>query len=482
MVSIKKILNYSVLAIIILLGIYFRIKYFAFNRAFWGDEIAILVNLRNPSWLSVFYPLSMGQSTPPLYLLISKIQYTLFKDGNLELIFRSIPLLSSILSIFAFYYMCKRFVKNKICQIICMIIFCLNFHFIYFAQEFKQYSSDILIFILILLSYFHIDLNNKKSSIIYSSLYAIAIWFSYTSLFAMGAVLLTMLLQKANIKKLFKFALPLIISFILFYINLKHLANSDYLHTYWNNGFITLNTFFEIFIKAWKFFLTGINGTSCYIVFFILGIITAFINFKDSRNKLQLASLAFMLAASAMHLYPFFGRTSLYLFPVFIILLVKVFDIDLKRLEPYKNIALTILCIFVFMGFWNYKNLHNYKFVNIKSPILTAQQVSEDKENDILVFLKWDYVTYEAYYKDKLNITFKHALCMDQWFYPEEFDSLPKGYTYYFAMSVYDKDPNCLTSKYKKQYLLRLLNWAEIQKDYKLYLDDNLNVLIRFSK
>ena len=147
-----------------------------------------------------------------------------------------------------------------------------------------------------------------------------------------------------------------------------------------------------------------------------------------------------------------------------------------------KNTVLCILVLFVFINFWDYKNLHDYKFVDIKSPLLTAQQVSNDKENDILVFLKWDYVPYIAYYKEKLNITFKHAVCLQQWFFPEEFDTLPEGHTYYFAMSVYDKDPNCLTAKYKKRYLLRLLNWAEKQKDYKLYTDNNLNVLIRFSK
>lgn len=482
MFSIKKILYFIVLALIIVLGIYFRIKYFVFNRAFWGDEIAILVNLQNPSWLSVFHPLSMGQSTPPLYLLISKIQYTLFKEGNLELVFRSIPLLSSILSIFAFYYMCKKFLQNKLSRIICMIIFCLNFHFIYFAQEFKQYSSDIFIFILIMLSYFHIDLNNKKSSIIYSSLYALIIWFSYTSLFAIGAVITTMLIQKVEIKRLIKFTLPIFISFILFYINQKYLVNSDYLHTYWNEGFVTLKTLFTIFINAWEFFLTGIKGTGFYIIFFVLGTISAIVGIKDKNNQLLLFPVVFMLIASAMHLYPFFGRTALYLFPVLIILLLKVFDINLSKYEPLKNTVLCILGLFVFIGFWNYKNLHDYKLVDIKSPIIKAQEVSTDKENDILVFLKWDYVPYIAYYKEKLNITFKHAICMEQWFFPEEFDTLPKDHTYYFALSVYDKDPNCLTAKYKKWYLLRLISWAEKQKDYKLYSDDNLNVLIRFSK
>ncbi len=465
-----------------MLGIYFRIKYFVFNRAFWGDEIAILVNLQNPSWLSVFHPLSMGQSTPPLYLLISKIQYSIFKDGNLELIFRTIPLLSSVLSIFAFYYMCKKFVQNKISQLICTIIFCLNFHFIYYAQEFKQYSSDILIFILILLSYFHIDLNKKKQALIYSSFYAIIIWFSYTSLFAIASVITAMFLQKTDIKKLIKFTIPLFISFILFFINQKYLVNSDYLHTYWDSGFVTAKTFFEIFINAWEFFLTGIKGSGFYIVFFVTGTIAAIVGIKDEKNQLLLLPVVFMLIASAMHLYPFSGRTALYLFPVMIILLVKVFDVNLYKFEIIKNTFLYLLVLFVFISFWDYKNLHDYKFVDIKSPLLTAQQVSNDKENNILVFLKWDYVPYIAYYKEKLNITFKHAVCMQQWFFPEEFDTLPEGHTYYFAMSVYDKDPNCLTAKYKKRYLLRLLNWAEKQKDYKLYTDNNLNILIRFSK
>ena len=253
-------------------------------------------------------------------------------------------------------------------------------------------------------------------------------------------------------------------------------------HLYYNIKLKKYETFFEIFINAWEFFLTGIKGSGFYIVFFVTGTIAAIVGIKDEKNQLLLLPVVFMLIASAMHLYPFSGRTALYLFPVMIILLVKVFDVNLYKFEIIKNTVLCILVLFVFINFWDYKNLHDYKFVDIKSPLLTAQQVSNDKENDILVFLKWDYVPYIAYYKEKLNITFKHAVCLQQWFFPEEFDTLPEGHTYYFAMSVYDKDPNCLTAKYKKRYLLRLLNWAEKQKDYKLYTDNNLNVLIRFSK
>ena len=109
---------------------------------------------------------------------------------------------------------------------------------------------------------------------------------------------------------------------------------------------------------------------------------------------------------------PVLRQNGVIFIPVMIILLVKVFDVNLYKFEIIKNTFLYLLVLFVFIRFWDYKNLHDYKFVDIKSPLLTAQQVSNDKENNILVFLKWDYVPYIAYYKEKLNITFKHAVCM----------------------------------------------------------------------
>ena len=113
-----------------------------------------------------------------------------------ELLLRIIPLISSILSIGLFYFLTDKFCVKKITKITALILFSTCYHLCYYAQEFKQYSSDVFCFLLILVSYFYLKtiLNDKKKLFIYGVLCSILMWFSFSSIFAIFGVFGTFIL------------------------------------------------------------------------------------------------------------------------------------------------------------------------------------------------------------------------------------------------------------------------------------------------
>ena len=74
-----------------------------------------------------------------------------FVFGENEFSFRLIPFIAGIFSIFVFYYLSKIVLKTKPAIILANFLFSINFLLIRYTSEFKQYGTDILIFMLVLI-------------------------------------------------------------------------------------------------------------------------------------------------------------------------------------------------------------------------------------------------------------------------------------------------------------------------------------------
>ena len=81
---------------------------------------------------------------PPLFLACVKFLISVF--GKSDIVFRFLPFLSSILSVFVFYKLSKTFLKSKAAIILANFLFAVNFSLIFYGSEFKQYSTDVLVF------------------------------------------------------------------------------------------------------------------------------------------------------------------------------------------------------------------------------------------------------------------------------------------------------------------------------------------------
>ena len=473
--GIKNLNTYKIFIFIgIAIGVILRILFFSYNRPFWNDECALALNIKN-NW-NFFVPLLYNQAAPQLFMYVSKFLYTIFPAKEIAL--KIIPLLSSIGSLWLFYLLAKKYLTKKISIIIAIFTFSICYPLCYFAQEFKQYSSDVLCFIAILLTYFNIDkyATNKNKIIIYGIICAISIWFSFASIFALSSIFLTLLIfDREKLKKLIFAIIPTAISLILFYFSNKYLNSSEYLHTYWKEFFITknLSNLSNLMIFNVKYVFNNILP----LLFIISTIIISLI--KDNKNKnfyLLSFTLITAMLLSYFGIYPFSTRLILYLIPIFILLSVKILDfINIKNILIRSFLFFLIAFYLIMPPLLNsYSKIikKNYTSENILYPLITA--ISLAKDDDIIYISEGNKILYE-YYKDYINsnktIIIEDAAFANEKDYINHLNKLPSGKTYYWILAHNIKKSERVNSVYL---------WAKQKKNFQIYYDKNLNTLIIF--
>lgn len=465
-------INLLIIAIITI-GIVLRIMLFSYNRPLWNDECALALNLIDFKIPHYFQTLTYGQAAPPFFLIISKIFSKL--SLNIELSLRIFPLISSIFSIGIFYLLSKKLLTKQSSIIFALILFCFNPKLIYFGQEFKQYSSDVLFFICILTSYFYLDINKLsfKKTFLIGTIYSFCIWFSFTSLSALFIIFI--LLTIKNYKKLSCLISPVLISLILFYFSQNHLQSNNFLHTYWAEGFIQ-NNFSNLLQIMINYFVFTFNNLFLFFLF-IVGLLISIINLKKEKNVILIAPLFLAIILSYFSIYPLSSRVSLYLIPIIILLIAQVFDyINLKNVKVNSILCLILmfLCsITSILVSINTVLFKNFEYEDILTPLNIAK--TQIKPQNVLYISDGSKISY-IFYKNKFN--FKSVIIENKRInnfneYEKELNKLPKNKTYYY---IYCHFPH------KKQRLQELYLWGKTKKDFKIYTDKSLNALLIFSQ
>ena len=461
---------------IIFVGIVLRLIFYSYDRPFWNDECALALNLVDFNFLNCFKSLNYGQAAPPLFLIISETFTKFIPD--IELSLRFFPLISSILSLFVFYDLSRRILNKKSTILFAFILFCFNYRLIYYAQEFKQYSSDVLIFISILASYFYLNIKNisTKRLTCFSIAYAINIWLSFTSLFSIFTVLSVLLLKQfKEYKKTIALALPTLISLGFFYISQHHLATSSFLHNYWAEGFISPN-FSNILPLIFNYFSFSFNNLFLFLLF-LIGIVLKLKEIKNEKSLILILPLILAMALSYFSVYPLSARVALYLIPIFILLSVQILDyINIKN----KLLKYFLYSVIIFLGSFTVIlnsmiiiSLRKFEYEDIIFALNSAKQTM--RANDILYIPDGSKISYEFY---KKNFHFKNVMLeekriTDSKDYENFLNTLPKGRTYYYIFCHF---PN------KQERLNNIYLWAKEKKDFKIEVDKSLNAMVVFTQ
>jgi hypothetical protein len=317
---------------LILIGSAVRIRDYLGNRSLGRDEAALAINFLNRSFLGIFKPLDQQQAAPVGFLLIQKIAAALTHTSELGL--RFIPLLASIAALFLFWQLCKLILPSR-AMLFALGILALNYRQYYYAQEIKQYSTDVCIAVgLMFLAVKILGITSppriptRRELIILASVGAVAIWFSHPSIFILAGIFIMTLSvwhrsPNRNLDKLFLVALAWAVSFALHYfLILRPLSRSDYMQAFWFNadafgplpkslGSIIWykKSFFELFEDPLGLEFTGIAALAFILGFAVL-----------SRRRLPVLLLLvtpilFVLLASILHQYPFKSRMILFIVP-----------------------------------------------------------------------------------------------------------------------------------------------------------------------
>lgn len=469
----KKFLYWFFLYSVIVLGIILRVVFYLYDKPFWLDECKLALNVINSN--NYFIPLADDQASPALFLYVSKIFYWLSPDKELGL--RFLPLVFSVTSIFVFIKFAKKYLQKPETLLFAVLLFSFAYPLIYYAQDFKQYSGDVLFFLLILYSYYFLEkINSKRMMVIGAVLYSLLFYMSYASFFAEFGIFMTLLLfNPKQFRKLLYMFIPIVLSAIAFYICYKNVISIDMLISFWDTGFLTtdINSDFLLFKNIFKYSFAN------WIPFIIFGVSLLCAVVKDSKNKNMYPILLSLLSAmllSYLKIYPIHSRVSLFLIPVFIIFLVKWIDFfNLKN----KYIYFAALGVFVFyimnpIIIKDYNKIFKRNFENfedISTPLKTAVKMA--KKDDIFIIAERNNALYNYYKQDFIikNPVITERIIISEDEYIENLKSYTKGKVYYLIFAH---------NKHKDKRFKNIYKWAKKQKNFYCKKDRYNNAVIRF--
>lgn len=352
--TIKRVWIFNILiGLILALGLYLRFDLYFFERSIWYDEAALWANIKCGGFLDLFKTLKYNQAAPIGFLVESKALIKLFGDS--EYILRFIPLLAGVLSLFVFYWFCGLFLRCKNAKLFAMMLFAVNSNLIYYSQEFKQYSSDVLIAMFLAIIAIEFKL---KRPVLLGLFFALCMWYSHAAILVAGGIWAAFLMRTHR-QKVYKnfsiFTLILALNGVLYYfLSLKHLQHQSFLNTVWRTSFIekNLSNLFDLIVHNFYFIFQPVKlfpdslaiwTPICIFALFIAGAIIAFK--QDRIGKFRFTILLFpyfaILLASYFHIYPYYDRVTLFLTPFFTVTLAKIFD----KLEKYHKTSIIILIL-----------------------------------------------------------------------------------------------------------------------------------------
>jgi len=364
--------------LIIAFGIILRLDQYLFNRSLWLDEVLFAVNVANQTFLGLFEaPLDyVNYNRPPGFLLMAKLSIIWF--GNSDFILRLFPFFCGTLSLLLYYRMAKIYISTQAVPL-ALFFFAISEALIFYSSEFKQYSSDVLIVILLFL----LIATYRTHALTFTRLFILAIagmmaiWFSYASVFILATIGIYLALpylvkkQWQPVIKLTAVYFVWLLNFALLYFFFIHVETpmDKWVDQFWviDNAFMPSPFSVEGFYWLYnKFFMILENpgslgsaqkaGLASLQLAGLGVIIGCIVLFAEKKWTLFLLTFPVVIAlcVSFFHQYPFSGRLLLFLTPaLYLILAEGITQIQIKTsnssiLSPvYTMIAKVIFIAFL---------------------------------------------------------------------------------------------------------------------------------------
>jgi hypothetical protein len=470
----KTIFLEYIILIFIFSGCLISVFNFLNIRSLWLDEARLALSIINKPVNDLFKPLEMNQVAPIGFLLVEK--FFSYLGGNTDWALRIFPMLSFFISIFLIYRLSVLIFQEKFYALFATAFYSLSYFIIFYSSEVKQYMSDVVVCLIILLyAMVFIQKNGRKQLYTYSLIGIISIWFSNISiimLFSIGVYILYKI-QVGN--KNYSNTLVLLgswsISFVIYYLLFihNHPAKS-FMIDYWSNegAFLPKNIFsLEFYRGLYALISTFIrlSGYGSYpnkvlFLFFVIGLYFLYTKKKEFLYLLIFPVIVHLFL-SYLNLYPFNSRLILYLYPSLIITSVSGIYYLITLLKPeFKRMALfTLLIPLVFKLIMLSKQNFVIEKEEIKKSLFYLN--SEISQGDSMYIYYFSFPAYSFYKKkySKLgripqkNISFGKNNRQD-WSKHEKDISKNKGTIWIlFSHDSYERDLNGLD---EKAYILEL--------------------------
>ncbi|MGZ9235761.1 MAG: hypothetical protein ACXW4E_09570, partial [Anaerolineales bacterium] len=410
------------IAIIVIIGFGLILRASKYLPAFSmrGDELAVTLNLINRSAIDLItQPLDYEQAAPFGFVLLVKTLMTLF--GQSEYVLRLTAFVAGCVSLILLQNLLSK-TMGIYGNIFALAAFAFGNYLIYYSAELKQYSSDVLLCVLLLLA-FHRHLSKETNTadfVLLAALGTLALCFSYPALFVIAGIGITLFVHywtdQRRLLWIGSVGVIWTVTFLaIYFLLLRHQTQDPYLITFWDNllSFMPMPPWRELswFPKAASGLFFVVAGLSSHLVLVLPVYLLGLWGFwKEKRWQWALALLipiALNVVVSGFQKYPFHGRLILYLLPLVFIVLGKGVDflIDSIRNRVIAKTAFAFLIILFLRPAIpttnSYLITHSYLQDDLK-PVLSF--VEEHKEADDLVYLYHYIEPQYAYYAPLYNL------------------------------------------------------------------------------
>jgi hypothetical protein len=412
----------NIMLVIILFGMALRLGQYIANRSLWSDEAKLALNIISRSFVELTQPLSHNQGAPLGFLFVQKMLVLVF--GNRDYILRLFPLVAGITAMLLFYKVANSYIEGA-GVLVALGLFAVSSPLIYYASEVKQYSSDVLITLLLLLvacKWFEAQVNVKYFvALVLAG--AFSLWISHPALFVVAGIAFSLALDRLLNRDWPRLAwlgaafLVWLANFtILYFVSLRYLAANTALLGYWRGGFMPMPPWRDViwFPTAFVTMLVSPSGVSIgriglfvFLLVFLIGCFSLF--FRNwQRAAILVIPFPVTLLASGLEKYPFSGRLLLFILPLAFLLVAEGIwrtHLILKRIGLRTafslSSALAILLLFeptcfALQGFW-----HPYMGENIEPAISFMVQHKQSADS---VYIYYGASSAFSYYAPQYNL------------------------------------------------------------------------------
>ncbi|WP_143434294.1 glycosyltransferase family 39 protein [Hydrogenophaga sp. H7] len=371
--------GHPVLWVVVLIGIgwLLRGRQYLFNRSLWLDEAYLAVNFMDRDLGQLlFEPLSNGQAAPLGFLALTKLLTTGL--GVEDWVLRLQPLAAGVLTLLAAWGLASKTLPHRAAQATFVGLLALSPVLVYYSSEFKQYQNDVLATVGLLWLAAHFDLQRwQRDAPVLAVAGALAIWLSHPSLFVLAGVGLVLWIeairqrQRAAWLAVSGAGLLWVLAFALHHtLVMKTLAGNQHLLDFWRFAYAPLPPDSP---TEWRWYLdsalalvylamrhVGVAHHGMLVAWFDglnLGLLalsvagSVALAWRAPRiAAIGLTVLLVTLAASALHLYPFRSRPTIFLVPLVHLGLAALVQAALDRRSlPARHLLAAVVAGFLLL-------------------------------------------------------------------------------------------------------------------------------------
>jgi hypothetical protein len=229
----------------LVLGGALRVRQYMLRESYWNDEAFVVLNVMDHPARRLLGPLDYKQAAPPVFLWIERSAGLTLGWGELSL--RLFPLLAGLASLGWFAVLARRALPVPFATF-ATGFYAFNDKLVDYCAQVKQYSSDALLAVLLLLIAIGTRPNwsATKRFLLIASVTAAGAWLSHTSVIIFGALSLALLAgcwregPRGRLAWLGGNAAVLISLIGLYFLSIRH-EHDKYLYEFWAEGFPPLH-------------------------------------------------------------------------------------------------------------------------------------------------------------------------------------------------------------------------------------------------